>query len=60
MSRFMDMGYGLTLSDESMASLILDMFLASNGRPKLSDVIGRFDREYEIRFKSSWHQDLYS
>jgi serine/threonine protein kinase len=60
MSRFIDMGYKLALSDDSMAGLILDMFLAANGRPKLNEVLGRFQHEYERRFESTWEEDLYS
>lgn len=58
-SRFLSMGYELPLENEALAELVLDMFLAPNGRPKIDTIRGRLEWEYETRFGSEWDDDLY-
>lgn len=59
-SRFYDINCKLDQEDEGIASLILDMFLAASGRPKVKEVMGRLKWEYDRRFQRSWQGDLYS
>jgi len=50
-SRFLALRCRLTGGDERIAELLLDMFLAPEGRPTIDRVCGMLDVEYERRFQ---------
>ena len=58
LSRFQSMSTSLTTNDEGIAEIVLDMFLAPDGRPAIDKVRGRLEWEYETRFESRWEDDL--
>ncbi|MCK4785098.1 MAG: serine/threonine protein kinase [Desulfobacteraceae bacterium] len=57
-SRFLSMECGLPHENEGLAELVLDMFLAPDGRPRIDKIRGRLEWEYERRFGSEWGYDL--
>ena len=58
MSRFQAMEIALPAEDEGIAELILDMFLALDGRPPINKIRGSLEWEYERRFSSEWDEDI--
>jgi serine/threonine protein kinase len=57
-SRFGGMDYKLPDENSDVADLVLDMFLAADGRPPIEKVRGRLEYAYESRFERSWLEDL--
>jgi serine/threonine protein kinase len=51
-SRFASMDYRLAADDEGLAELILEMFLAADGRPPIDKIRGRLEWEYSRRFEA--------
>lgn len=59
MSRYHSMGYKLTGDDESIAELLLEMFLRGHsGRPSIDKIKGRLEHEYETRYDANWQEDI--
>lgn len=57
-SRIHSLGYSLAGIDEDIADLVLNLHLrGATGRPKISEVRGRLEYEYERRFDTSWKHD---
>jgi eukaryotic-like serine/threonine-protein kinase len=56
-SRYLSMGYNISGDDDSIAELLLDMFLKVSGRPTIEKIKGRLEREYERRFDTDWQED---
>lgn len=57
-SRFNTMGYRLYSENEPLAELLLDMFLAPEGRPTIDRVRGRLEWEYSNRFDADWEEHV--
>ena len=58
-SRYYQMGYGISSRDEDIAGIILEMHLRGiSGRPKVAAIRGRMEYEYERRYGHNWDHDL--
>jgi serine/threonine-protein kinase len=57
-SRFANMGYRLPQESTGLADLVLDMFLAPEGRPSIDKIRGRLEWEYESRLGKDWTDDF--
>lgn len=53
-SRFQSLHCRISSEDEEIADLILDMFLAADGRPPIDKIRGNLEWEYSSRFKREW------
>lgn len=58
-SRFFSLGIRLPDEYVDVGEMILDMFLAVSGRPRIEGVRGLLEWEYERRFGNEWEYDLY-
>jgi serine/threonine-protein kinase len=58
MSRFLNIGYKLGFGDQDIAELLLDMFLAPDGRPSIDRIRGWLETAYERRFNKEWRADF--
>jgi serine/threonine-protein kinase len=58
MSRFLNIGYKLDFGNLDLADLVLDMFLAPDGRPPIDKIRGRLETAYERRFNREWRADF--
>ena len=58
LSRFGAMSYRLPPENEGVADLVLDMFLAPDGRPAIDKICGRLQWEYSHRFSTEWGDDV--
>lgn len=57
-SRLLSMRYEVSLDDNDIASLILDMHLrGAKGRPQIMKVRGILEYEYERRYDADWRSD---
>lgn len=58
-SRCQAMGYRISTDDDHIAEVLLDMHLrGATGRPKVSDIRGRLEYEYERRYGTDWKEDI--
>jgi eukaryotic-like serine/threonine-protein kinase len=55
-SRFLGMECKLPHENGEIAELVLDMFLAADGRPAIDRIRGRLETEYERRFQTTWKE----
>jgi serine/threonine protein kinase len=58
LSRFAEIGCHLPPGNSPIAELILDMFLAPEGRPNINDIRGRFETVYERHIGREFNLDL--
>jgi eukaryotic-like serine/threonine-protein kinase len=56
-SRFTGMEITLPNENSDVADLVLEMFLAADGRPPIEKIRGRLEFAYESRFDRSWLED---
>ena len=57
-SRFQALQCGVETDSEAIAELILDMFLAADGRPSIDKILGNLEWEYSRRFNREWKEEL--
>jgi hypothetical protein len=50
------MGYRLPPENEGLADVILEMFLAPEGRPGIDRIRGRLEYEYSRRFEADFDE----
>jgi hypothetical protein len=47
----------LPTENADIAELVLDMFLAPDGRPAIDRIRGRLETEFERRFDTPWREE---
>lgn len=58
-SRFFSMGYTVHEKDEMVAGLLLEMHRrGATGRPPIERIKGILERDYEVRYRRSWEDDI--
>lgn len=56
LSRFAGMECNLPMDNADIAEMVLEMFLAADGRPHVDRIRGRLETTYERRFDTTWRE----